>query len=498
MNFDASTLRGLGRDRARRYGWHRRLSIVVVVAATAFVALGGGAAGAVGRPSDAPPATWDKQVAPIAARVAKLRGLAFEHPVPTHYLSDAAFRKRVRVDSSKLSRSDRRRVADLEGTLRAFGLIDAKTDLVKSVDTVQQAGVLAFYDPQKKEIVIRGVGPLDVDRKATLAHELTHVLQDQHFDLERLRHAASSSKTGSSGALTALIEGDAERIKAAYIRGLSRSDQDAYDAAQAKTADSAGAELDQAPELFKIEFEAPYVFGPNVLDVLAAHGGNRAVDAAFRQPPPTDQIYLDPVLALKPARTVSVSTPQIPHGAHRIGSPDDIGAFDLYTLLASRIDRHTALDAADTWAGDRYVTYRGGKGVCARATIATRSAAGARTLDNALRAWAAAMPAATVTSDAGHRRSTVTSCDSGSIAAPGTPQLEGALRLLAVRNAILASIVHGGAPAAVGECVSRRIVGEPVMANLIDTDAAPSAAVQQQLQNATVDLVNQCRGENGF
>ena len=64
--------------------------------------------------------------------------------------TDAAFRKRVGVDLPKLTPAAKRRIENLEGTLRALGLIDAKTDLVKSFDTVNQAGVLAFYDPDAR------------------------------------------------------------------------------------------------------------------------------------------------------------------------------------------------------------------------------------------------------------------------------------------------------------------------------------------------------------
>ena len=47
--------------------------------------------------------------------------------------------------------------------------------------------MLAFYDPDAKEVVIRGGTKfLDVPHRVVLAHELTHVLQDQHFDLNRL------------------------------------------------------------------------------------------------------------------------------------------------------------------------------------------------------------------------------------------------------------------------------------------------------------------------
>ena len=470
----------------------RRIVIAVAVATVSLMVLGSPAAVAAGRATEATPEAWDKQVAPIAARVSKLRGLTFDHPVPVHYLSDGAFRKRVGLKASKLTKADRNQVADLQSTLRAFGLIDASTDLVKSLDAVSEAGVLAFYDPQAKDIVIRGKGPLDVDRKATLAHELTHVLQDQHFDLQKLRHAAAASKTSSSGALTALIEGDAERIKAAYLRGLTPADRAAYDAAEAKTGESVDSEIESAPELVKVEFSAPYLFGPSVLDVLTAHGGNHAVDAALQRGAPTDKIYLDPAEALGDPKATPVAAPSIPNGAHRVGKPDEIGAFDLFTLLASRIDRQAALSGADAWTGDRVVTYRSQGRVCARATIAS-TAAGTGALTGALRTWAAAMPDASVATGPGPRRTTVTSCDTGKIAAPTSDQVEGALRLLAVRNSIFASAVHGGVPTSIGECVAHRIVKEPILANSIDQDAAPSADVQRQLQQLTIALADECR-----
>ena len=47
----------------------------------------------------------------------------------------------------------------------------------------------------------------DVDVRITLVHELTHALQDQHFDLTKLDEQVETS--GQDFALTALVEGDA-------------------------------------------------------------------------------------------------------------------------------------------------------------------------------------------------------------------------------------------------------------------------------------------------
>jgi hypothetical protein len=238
------------------------------------------------------------------------------------------------VDEAKLSDDARKKIKDLGATLRAFGLIDAKTDLVKSLDTVNQAGVLAYYDPSAEEIVVRSDGPLDLARKATLAHELVHVLQDQHFDLQGLRHDAAESETGSNGALTALVEGDAERIKYRYLASLPKADQDEYDAQQMKDGELVEDEVAGAAEIVKIELSAPYVFGPEVLRALTAKGGNDAVNDALRRSTPSDEIFLNPVAALTDPHPVSVPAPVIGQGAHQIGRPDTLGPFDLFTVLA--------------------------------------------------------------------------------------------------------------------------------------------------------------------
>ena len=52
-----------------------------------------------------------------------------------------------------------------------------------------------------------------------LAHELTHVLQDQHFDLNKLRTDAAA---GADLAVLSLIEGDAVSIENEYYNAGSR------------------------------------------------------------------------------------------------------------------------------------------------------------------------------------------------------------------------------------------------------------------------------------
>lgn len=474
----------------------RRISRGLVVAGVVLALLLGVAGYRATRPDDTYPSAWDPQVAPIAERVSALRGLPFEHPVRVRYLTEAEFRERVGVDSADLSPDARREVRELASTLRALGLISPGTDLVQSFDTANQSSIVAFYDPDAKEIVVRGTGSLDVERKATLAHELTHVLQDQHFGLNEMRAEAAASTTGSNGALTALIEGDAERIKLGYLHELPRAQQDEYDAAEAKIGSAIDEEMSDVAQIVKIELGAPYAFGPDVLAALTAKGGNAAVDDALSRPAPSDAIYLDPTAAIEDLDLVTVRTPSVDAKAHRLGDPDELGPFDLYTLLASRIDRQVALDAADTWAGDRMVTYRLAGQVCVRATIASKTRAGAASLASALDGWAAAMPAATISTNVDRKRSTLTSCDTGANPSPESSRLAGALLLLGGRNGLLASLLEDDIPMDVGACVSHGLAKSSLFIDSLEHGNTLTPSEQQEAKRLTEALLKKCRSEH--
>ncbi|PYV01361.1 MAG: hypothetical protein DMG26_13760, partial [Acidobacteria bacterium] len=70
--------------------------------------------------------------------------------------------------------------------------------------TEQAAGV---YDPRRKTMLIADWVGEDM-QKMVLAHELTHALQDQNFDLEKFLHAVRDDDDSTS-ARQAIVEGHA-------------------------------------------------------------------------------------------------------------------------------------------------------------------------------------------------------------------------------------------------------------------------------------------------
>ena len=232
------------------------------------------------------PKEWDAEVQPIATRVVQLRGLQFEHPVKVEYVSAADFEKEVTATPEDLE-EQKDEIEQATAVFRAAGLLGGDVDLGEAVNDTASADIIALYDPESKKIMVRSDGPFTVETRVTLAHELTHALQDQHFDLKKLDEAAEDSKTGSSDALTGLIEGDAERIQDKYLAEQSAADRTEYQKLSQKTSEDARERGKDIPPVIETYFGVPYIYGPKVVSILEDTGGNKAIDDAITGPTPT-------------------------------------------------------------------------------------------------------------------------------------------------------------------------------------------------------------------
>jgi len=425
------------------------------------------AAGAASAPKE-----WPASVAPIAKAVERAWGTRFDHPVPVRFLSDRAFRKEVTANDADLTKSERRDLVQARDELAAFGLVAPDLDLLQQTNDVSGEGVLAFYDPAREEIVVRG-RTLDVETRVTLAHELTHALQDQRFDLDRMTARAEKRSSGASFAVDALTEGDAIRVEDAYIAKLSDAEYEEYDRKQSQGYDTFQQDTAQVPEIIQVIFDAPYSLGPGLVAVTRARGGRRALQAMFREPPTTEAAVLRAGLGTRPAAEVAL--PRLAAGETRIGKdgPTDFGALTMLSVLAARIDPRTALAAADAWAGDSTLTFRRDGRTCVRTAFAGRSDRDLTTITDAWQQWAATLPAGTATVEPSGTRVTVTSCTPSTPVAP-TASASDAVDLAALRHQFIEELVRAGAPDGAAWCIAAGIARDPQVPDLITTlDADP-------------------------
>ena len=426
------------------------------------------------------PSAWDPRVEPIAHFVENERGLSFRHPVTVEFLPEATFKKRFANDK-KPTPKEEAELRDGVGVLRALGLIQGDVDLLSAVSDLAQTQVVGYYDDHTKRISVRG-SDLTPDVRETLAHELTHALQDQHFDLQRFDDGPAGVET----AYRSLYEADAVRVQDAFDKTLPEDQQQALDFArsqQAKGANETGT-ADNTPEALADEFEFPYVFGPAFVALLRRQGGNIGIDRAFERPPRSEAQIVDPQSYLSGVDVVRVPPPRLGPGQTRVEKPYDVGQVSLLTVLGARVDYGAAWTAVRGWAGDQAVAYRQAGRICVAIDTALRASTNADAFAAAASTWAAGMPQGASAAATRVNPTTVQlrSCDPGKDAPGPNPPRPSAFKVLATRSEIVAGALGDGAPYPLATCAADKIVervGPPGMAALADVTDENDPRVKQ-------------------
>jgi hypothetical protein len=441
------------------------------------------------------PAHWDPRVTKYVKFVERHRKLEFEHPVPVKFLSDAAFVKEFQRGNTKITKQDRQEAERVAGELRAVGLIQGPVDLIQSQRDLGATDTVGFYDQDRKALFVRGTDLSAVDTRVTLVHELTHALQDQHFDLTKLDHGVETE--GEDFALTALVEGDATSVEDDYLFSLPQADQDAYfSGANATSSTSPDDPSSPAiPPVLELFTSGPYVFGSRYVGLLRVSGGMDRVNRAFEKPPTSEEEIIDPVAARAARPGRHVATPKLAAGERRHGRPDEFGALSLYLVLASRLDPELSLRAAQGWGGDRYVgfTKRGAAGrECLRISITGDTRADTAQFADAFTKWAATLPPGAASSERIGDRVAVTACDTGTTTAPDEATLDAAVTLLVDRNDIALELLRAHTTPTLARCAADRLAADPALVALLG-ESKFTPQQQDQFTGLVTDAVSACR-----
>ena len=399
------------------------------------------------------PEAWDPRVVALVQYVERERGFTFEHPVHIDFLTPSEYSERTRADEDSLKAEDVQDIEQGEALLRAMGLITNEVDLLDSANELNDTATLAYYDSLEERVTVRGT-ELAPDVRATLVHELTHALQDQHFDLDRLDEDDEATD-GQFMAFRALVEGDADRIEAGYIESLGEEDQEAL----AVGADEARSELEEegsAPALAAL-FATPYILGDTFVHLLDTVE-HAKIDEAFLDPPTTEEHLLDPFTYLDGDQARAVATPGT--DGFEVLEEGDFGAAALLVVLAERIDLRQALAAVTGWGGDAYAVFERDGRMCARVRVSGDTPGDSDQLDAALRDWAAGAPSGTASATRTGDIAELESCDPGERATPGSGRSLDALLLAGARSEIAVQALDDGFERSEARCFAGALVSE--------------------------------------
>ena len=309
------------------------------------------------------------------------RGLAFEHPVTIEFLDEGAWREQADIDEEEILDEDAQLLEHGAGLFRAFGLAEGDLDLLSDSEELGASGTVGHYSFDDEIVRVRGT---EVSPKvaATLVHELTHVLQDQHFDIGDRIEAVADEDTDEES-LRVLVEGDADRIEDLWIESRSDREREALEEARAAESNTAGEALAELPASLVTFFASSYILGAGFIDVLEAADGTAAIDAAFDQPPGPEEHVFDPISFLQRDQESEVDPPDI-DGEAIEDLDGDFGAVGWFLMLAERIDPVVALTATDGWGGDAFRAYRDGDRTCGALRFVGETPGGAITMEAAL------------------------------------------------------------------------------------------------------------------
>jgi hypothetical protein len=319
----------------------------------------------------------------IEKRVEQIRGLRFTRSVPVHAVTHDELVRGLRqtFDASYPAALYRRKSL----AWATIGAIPAGTQIRTELESFASSQVIGYYDEVSKYLVFLGTNNPSPVQVVTLAHELTHALDDQHFGLLRLDHLSSECDAEGFEAALALTEGDATYVMTAYAQRYLTMQQQLGMVGHAPST----AAID--PFILRLE-TWPYTAGEAFVQSLVTSGGEAAVDRAFRDlPASTEQI-------LRPASYPNdVPVPvDVPELAQRLGpgwrdlDVQSVGAAWLSILLGLRIDQDRASSAVDGWKGGIYRAWTNGSGSAVELETTWRDAAAASEFASAMRDWVGA------------------------------------------------------------------------------------------------------------
>ncbi|HZH29896.1 MAG TPA: hypothetical protein VEY11_03970 [Pyrinomonadaceae bacterium] len=244
-----------------------------------------------------------------------------------------------------------------ELALKKLGLVPADFKMRSFLIELLTEQVAGYYDPKTQQFYLADWIDLD-GQQPVIAHELTHALQDQHFNLRRFEDWPKGDSDAELAA-HALVEGDATLVMTFYVmRDLKRV------ASMMKSMNagaSASEKIERAPRVLRESLLFPYKQGSEWATQVYRRGGWPLISEAYKNLPQSTEQILHAEKYFAREAPVKVNLPDI---AKQLGKGwarldyDVTGEWSYFQILDEylRAEKESQR-AVGGWGGDRFALY---------------------------------------------------------------------------------------------------------------------------------------------
>ncbi len=335
----------------------------------AMVALGAvpaGSAAAEPEPGDALFAQADQML----EKVSGVMQLELKHPVSKEMTTREAVQEYLHRQLERQQPGSK--LEDLGTALTVLGLLPADYDLAEGVVQLLSEQVAGFYDPEKSIFYVADWLP-DNLQLPTMAHELAHALQDQHYDLEPLLQPTPGEQDADM-AFQAVVEGQGVAVMTQILvepMGLSLEQvggmmQALSDPAGMMSASEAmgldtGA-LRNSPPFLLSSLMFPYTDGMQFFLAFLKERSWEEAGVLFRDTPASTEEILHPEKYLQGRDLPQPVEAEAMEAALPVGWQvffrERLGEFTTREMLGVELEDEQAAAAAAGWDGDRTLIAR--------------------------------------------------------------------------------------------------------------------------------------------
>ncbi|HLH16544.1 MAG TPA: hypothetical protein VKX45_04960 [Bryobacteraceae bacterium] len=290
----------------------------------------------------------------IARELTEISGMELHHPVPCDFITKAKINEFLKKRVSEVAKPDEIRAEEL--TLKKFGLVPQDFDLAKNTVDLLTEQAAAFYDYDKKKLFITETTPSDT-QEPVLAHELSHALADQNFNLAKFIRQGRKSDDGATARL-AVMEGQATWMMSEYLArkmGQSLRNSPELVATMSSLSESGGGQypvFDKAPLYERISLVFPYTKGMLFQNAVLQHDGKAGFAEVFRRPPSSTQQILHPEKYFADVKPEVPDLPEVklPRGYKGLVG-GTMGELEHGILLEQYLGKERAAELAPHWRG---------------------------------------------------------------------------------------------------------------------------------------------------